>query len=93
MANRLDGPIHNFVAAPDGKRGADGTGQALGRFGLPRTTRIPTTDHLRGHHDGLAGHDAAQCKNYEKQISPDKPAFTGERTAADRALVITAIFS
>ena len=53
----------------------------------------PSTVHLRSHHDGRAGHHAAQCGNYEKQISPDKPAFTGERTAIDRVLSITGVFS
>jgi hypothetical protein len=33
VANRLAGPIHNFVAALGGERGADDAGQVLRRFG------------------------------------------------------------
>jgi hypothetical protein len=60
---------------------------------LPSMTGTSTAAHARGHHDGRAAHHASQCRNYEKQIKPDKPAVIGKKTAVDRALVINANFS
>ena len=60
---------------------------------MPRTTSASTTVDLRSQHDGREGRRVTPRRIYEKQISSDKPAFIGARTAADRALLITAIFS